>query len=128
MIPKIFFSMQFKFQSLTSSFATDMLQLYLGLHVRSNLGTYPLMHVAGFIWIFIWILPQVKFLTGTFTVHVCVTFPDPFHLCKHVCLLLWKSWKAKYKTKYWFGLCQQKLHFTLISFPIVIPVQKRMRE
>ena len=49
MIPKIFFNAQFKFQSLTSSFANDMLQLYLGLHVGSNLGTYPLMHVAGFI-------------------------------------------------------------------------------
>ena len=38
MIPKIFFNVQFKFQSLTSSFANDMLQLYLGLHVGSNLG------------------------------------------------------------------------------------------
>ena len=123
---KKIFTNHFKFQSITSSFSpwyfsiTSWFTYWINLGDISLKGIWQSSNENSHRWSF--------WQRGTLTIHIYIIFTVPFHQCEYVCLLLWKRWKAQFKTKYWFSLSQKNFHFTLIYFYMVILLQKRVRE
>ena len=91
-----------------------------------NLGIYPFNACSRLLMnIFTGQISDRRVLSlYTFTSHL----QNPLHICEHVCLLLWKSWKAQFKTKYWYDFSQMKFYSTFISVSILIILQQRMSE